>query len=47
MTDDANLPALIDRATKSLLDARTSGELLEVREIAQAALHYAKITHRA
>jgi ParB family chromosome partitioning protein len=42
-----NLPALIDRAWRRLQEARTSGEVLEARKIAQAALHYAKVTRAA
>jgi hypothetical protein len=42
-----NLPAMIDRAASRLSDARTSGEILEAHQIAQAALHYAKVTNAA
>lgn len=41
------LPALIDRATQRLADARTSAEVLEAKHIAEAALHYARITKAA
>jgi hypothetical protein len=46
-TNSENLPSIIDRATARLAEARTSGELLEARQIAQAALHYARITKAA
>ena len=39
-----NLPALIDSATRHLAEAKTSAELLQARDVAKAALHYAKIT---
>ena len=42
-----NLPALIDRAGQRLLGARTSGEVLEAKYIAEAALHYARVTKAA
>lgn len=45
--ESTNLPALIDRACSRLAEARTSAELLEVKAIAEAALHYAKITQAA
>jgi phage N-6-adenine-methyltransferase len=41
------LPALIDRATRCLAEARTSAEVLEAKAAAEAALHYAKITKAA
>src|SRR5918995_1094458 len=41
------LPALIDRATRCLAEARTSAEVLEAKAVAEAALHYAKITKAA
>jgi N6-adenosine-specific RNA methylase IME4 len=43
----ANLPALITRAGTRLLDARSSAELLEAKKLAEAALHYAKVTRAA
>jgi len=42
-----SLPALIDLASRRLADARSSGEVLEARKIAQAALHYARVTKAA
>jgi hypothetical protein len=42
-----NLPAMIDRAASRLSAARTSDELLEARQIAQSALHFAKVTKAA
>lgn len=42
-----NLPALIDRARDRLASARTSAEVLESRSIAQAAMHYARVTGAA
>jgi phage N-6-adenine-methyltransferase len=41
------LPALIDRATRCLAEARTSAEVLEAKAVAEAALHYAKVTKAA
>jgi hypothetical protein len=41
------LPALIDRATRCLAEARTSAEVLEAKAAAEAALHYAKVTKAA
>ena len=41
------LPALIDRASKRLADARTSAEVLEAKHLGDAALHYAKVTGAA
>ena len=37
------LPALIDRASTCLINARTSAEVLEARNHAKAAFHYAKL----
>lgn len=45
--EPTQLPALIDRATKRLAEARTSAEVLEAKNIAEAALHYAKVTNAA
>ena len=42
-----SLPALIDRACQRLVQARTSAEVMEAKAIAEAALHYAKITQAA
>jgi hypothetical protein len=42
-----SLPALIARAGQRLLDARTSGEVLEAKKLAEAALHYARVTKAA
>jgi hypothetical protein len=41
------LPALIDRATRCLAEARTSAEVLEAKAAAEAALHYARVTKAA
>lgn len=41
------LPALIDRARTRLAEARTSAEVLEAKHVAEAALHYAKVTGAA
>jgi hypothetical protein len=41
------LPALIDRATRCLAEARTSAEVLDAKAAAEAALHYAKVTKAA
>ena len=41
------LPALIDRARSKLAEARTSAEVLEAKHVAEAALHYAKVTDAA
>jgi hypothetical protein len=43
----ANIPALIDRSSARLIAARTSAEVLEARAVAEAALHYAKVTKAA
>ena len=42
-----SLPALLERAGQRLLEARTSAEVLEAKKLAEAALHYAKITKAA
>lgn len=42
-----NLPGLLARAGQRLLDARTSAEVLEAKKLAEAALHYAKVTQAA
>lgn len=41
------LPLLIDRARTRLAEARTSAEVLEAKHVAEAALHYAKVTGAA
>jgi hypothetical protein len=41
------LPALLARAANRLLEARSSAEVLEAKAIAEAALHYAKVTRAA
>jgi phage N-6-adenine-methyltransferase len=41
-----NIPAIIDRATRMLSDARTSGEVLEARDMASVAYDAAKIAGR-
>jgi ParB family chromosome partitioning protein len=46
-TTAVNIPALLFRAGNRLLEARTYAEVLEARQLAQAALHYAKITKAA
>lgn len=45
--DQAGLPAIIDRARARLESARSSAEVLEARAIAEAALHFAKVTQAA
>ncbi len=47
MNEAVQLPALIDRASTRLSEARNSAEVLEARAVAQSALHYAKITKAA
>lgn len=42
-----SLPDILSRAGNRLLLARNSGELLEAKKIAEAALHYAKVTKAA
>lgn len=42
-----NLPAMVSRAGQRLLDARSSAEVLEAKAIAEAALHYARLTRAA
>jgi hypothetical protein len=42
-----SLPALIKRAGQRLLEAHTSAEILEAKKVAEAALHYAKVTKAA
>jgi N6-adenosine-specific RNA methylase IME4 len=42
-----NLPALLARAGQRLLDARDAAEVLEAKHLAEAALHYAKVTKAA
>jgi hypothetical protein len=43
---DITLPNLIDRASKALLGAKSSAEILEARDIANIAYHAAKATAR-
>jgi hypothetical protein len=43
----SNLPAIITRASSRLLSARDSAEVLEAKNMAEAALHYAKVTKAA
>lgn len=47
IAEPVHLPALIDRACQRLAEARTSAEVLEAKAMAEAALHYAKITKAA
>jgi phage N-6-adenine-methyltransferase len=42
-----NIPGMLARAGQRLLDARNSAEALEAKHIAEAALHYAKVTAAA
>lgn len=42
-----NIPAIIDRASARLISARTSAEVLEAKAIAEAALHYSRVTKAA
>jgi hypothetical protein len=45
--DASNLPAILTRASARLLSARDSAEVLEAKNMAEAALHYAKVTKAA
>jgi hypothetical protein len=45
--DVESLPALLARAGQRLLDARSSGEVLEAKKIAEAALPLARVTRAA
>jgi len=45
--DPTELSTLLQRAGQRLLDARTSGEVLEAMRLADLALHYAKVTGAA
>lgn len=47
VTANESLPAIVDRAGHRLLEAKSSAEVLEARAMAEAALHYAKITRAA
>lgn len=47
MSDNENLPSLISRASQRLLNAKSSAEVMEAKQIAEAALHYAKVTKAA
>src|SRR5450755_2729361 len=42
-----SLPTLLARAGQRLLDARSSGEVLEAKKLAEAALHFAKVMEAA
>ena len=46
ITPTENLPTLIDRAARSLTNARTSGEVLEARDMARTAYDVAKSAAR-
>ena len=46
-TANESLPAIVDRAGHRLLEAKSSAEVLEAKAMAEAALHYAKITKAA
>src|SRR5258706_6333733 len=45
--ETTQLPALIDRARQRLAEARSSAEVLEAKAVAEAALHYARLTKAA
>lgn len=47
MTTPESLPALISKASARLLAAKDSAEVLEAKHLAEAALHYAKVTKAA
>lgn len=42
-----NIPAIITRASARLISAKDSAEVLEAKNMAEAALHYAKVTKAA
>jgi hypothetical protein len=42
--DADRLPAIITRASARLMEARDSAEVLEAKQTAEAALHFAKLT---
>lgn len=44
---DPHLPAIISRAAQHLLESRTAAEVLEAKHVAEAALHFAKVTKAA
>ena len=46
-TAAADLPALIVRSAARLMQAKSSAEVLEAKGLAQAALHYARVTKAA
>lgn len=46
-TAAANIPALIVRSAARLMQAKSSAEVLEAKGLAQAALHYARVTKAA
>jgi hypothetical protein len=41
------LPSLVVQAGQRLVDAKSSAEVLEVKKLAELALHYAKVTKAA
>src|SRR5690606_37396050 len=45
-TEDGSLPALLERASNALASARTSGEVLEARDLAAVAYDAAKSAGR-
>jgi N6-adenosine-specific RNA methylase IME4 len=45
--EGGSLPALLARASARLLEARTSADVLEAKQIAELAMHYAKVTKAA
>lgn len=45
--DGVGLPAIIDRARVRLAEARSSAEVLEAKAIAEAAMHFARVTKAA
>lgn len=45
--EGVGLPAIIDRARDRLASARSSAEVLEAKAIAEAALHFARVTKAA
>lgn len=47
MSSPESLPALISNAASRLLAAKDSAEVLEAKHLAEAALHYAKVTKAA
>src|SRR5258708_38981319 len=41
------LPAILTRASNRLMEARDSAEVMEAKQTAEAALHFAKLTKAA